>query len=290
MYFYPRLRRPGVLCCAACARQARLPCLRRGTGWVATGWWVGLGLSLWLCGSAAVAQPQAAALTPPVTCPRQAGWAAGPPAHLRHSFEVQGRSSGGFTYTASAQIDWQSQPGQNYRLGYEVTALLGIRRSQTSVGNWAERGLTPNEFIDQAKKSLKTRADVGAMRVKLPLSETELPLLTGSQDKLSVMAQLGWWVACAPASFPLGRLVELPVWATRDTEHWVLRSNGLVALSTPYGIRQAIHLTRHPSPNDSARLDLWYVPEWGALPVRIEIKKNNGETVEQTLKERLPAD
>jgi hypothetical protein len=37
-----------------------------------------------------------------------------------------------------------------------------------------------------------------------------------------------------------------------------------------------------------ARIELWYVPEWGVLPVKLLIEQANGDRAEQQLSERQP--
>ena len=220
-------------------------------------------------------------------CKTPGAWGATAPETLMHRYRVQGRASG-FTYSAQAQIGWQGLPQQRYRLDYEVKALLLPSRSQTSEGLIQGLALHPVQFTDRGNKTLNTLADPQKQTVRLPLSEQIQALKPGSQDKLSAWVQLGVWVACQTTVGSPERQISMPVWGSGDTETWVWRSNGLVSLNTPYGARQAVHLTRPAGLGGDSRIDLWFVPEWGVLPVRIRVEQNNGDSADQALVERTP--
>ncbi len=51
----------------------------------------------------------------------------------------------------------------------------------------------------------------------------------------------------------------------------------------------AWRLKRLPLSAGDAQIDIWYVPDWGPLPVRVEWLEANGNRVEQSLKGLLPA-
>jgi hypothetical protein len=81
----------------------------------------------------------------------------------------------------------------------------------------------------------------------------------------------------------------MPVWASGETETWTWVIHGWVTLGTVYGERRALHLTRPEGLGGDSRIDLWFVPEWGALPVRARVVQANGDEADQVLSQRLPA-
>lgn len=236
------------------------------------------------CGSATWAQASSLGAS---ECKTPGVWGDTASGTLMHRYRVQGRASG-FAYGAQAQIGWQGLPQHRYRLDYEVKALLLPSRSQTSEGQIQGLALHPVQFTDRGKKTLNTQADLQKQTVRLPLSDQAQALKPGSQDKLSAWVQLGVWVACLATVGSPERQISMPVWGSGDTETWVWRLNGTVSLSTPYGSQQAVHLTRPAGLGGDSRIDLWFVPEWGILPVRIRVEQNNGDSADQELIERLP--
>ena len=223
-----------------------------------------------------------------VSCTPNANWIKEQTAPVSHKYTVLGRTRS-LAYSANANMSWQTEAAQGYALSYEVKAFLGLGRRQNSTGHWAAHGLSPTEFIEQGsrKQSLSVNAAKGL--VKLPDAAEEQPLVPGSQDKLSAWAQLGWWVACNPKSFEKPVWLGMPVWGGGETEKWLFQSQGWVKLDTPYGERQAIHMVRPAGMGGDARIELWYVPEWGVLPVKWQIEQANGDRAELQLSERLPS-
>jgi Protein of unknown function (DUF3108) len=239
----------------------------------------------------ALMAPQARAQDPKpisITCTPSANWIKEQTAEVNHKYTVLGRTRS-LAYTANASISWQPEANQGYVLNYEVKAFLGLGRQQHSTGHWASQGLSPSEFVEQGSRTKSLSVNLAKGLVKLPDATQEQALVPGSQDKLSVWAQMGWWVACAPKSFEKQVWLSMPVWGGGETERWLFQSQGWDKLDTPYGERQAVHLVRPAGMGGDARIELWYVPEWGVLPVKLLIEQANGDRAEQQLSERLPA-
>ena len=193
------------------------------------------------------------------------------------------------TYQASSSLRFEPQAASGYSVTYKVGAFLLGKRQQVSLGQMGASGLEPRQFTDQSRRTQVTQVQVETQTVKLPGNPTEQAWTPGTQDRLSVFVQLGAWVAAAPAAFEQGQSFRVPVWSSRETETWWVVSQGKERLPTPYGEHEAIRLARMPlNPND-ARVDMWFVPAWGALPVRIEMVEANGNRAEQTLNEIEPA-
>jgi hypothetical protein len=193
------------------------------------------------------------------------------------------------TYQASSTLSFEPQPGAGYSISYKAGAFLLGNRKQVSLGHLGPTGLEPRQFTDQSRRTQITQVNAEARTVKLPGNPAEQPWDPGTQDRLSVFVQLGAWVAATPGAFDKGQAFRLPVWSSRDTETWLIVSQGTEMAQTPYGERQAIRLSRMPLGPSDARVDMWFVPQWGALPIRIEMVEADGKRVEQRLSEIEPA-
>ena len=195
----------------------------------------------------------------------------------------------GMTYHASSALRFEPQPSSGYSVSYQVGAFLLGNRKQVSLGVMSASGLEPRQFTDQSRRTQITQVNAETQTVKLPANPAEQAWTPGTQDRLSVFVQLGAWVAAMPTTFDKGQAFRLPVWSSRETETWMILSQGTEMTSTPYGERQTIRLTRMPLGPSDARVDMWFVPQWGALPIRIEMVEANGNRAEQTLSEIEPA-
>ena len=243
--------------------------------------------AFWLVAALAVSSwaQEAKPITP--VCRSAQGWARSPAPAITHRYSVLGLART-LPYTAQAVMTWQTGPAQSYVLSHDVRAFLGLGRRQVSEGTWSTSGLAPRQFNESGSRQQSLTVDASRGTVKLPEAPTDQPLLPGSQDKLSVWAQLGWWIACAPTLFESPARIGLPVWGAGETEAWQILSLGRVKLDTPYGERSAVHVVRPAGQGGDARIELWYVPEWGVLPVRLRVEQANGDRADQWLSERQP--
>lgn len=234
-----------------------------------------------------VAWGQPATHAPDSMCPNGVKPSVSPHEMLTQTYFVRGQTKN-FTYQASATMVWRMPSPGHYQLTYEINAFGFLNRQQFSEGRWSEGGPVPTRFVEQSKKKWVTLAnpDQGLVKFSDPLRES--PMIAGSQDKLSIWARLGWWIMCHPMDLRQGAQVHVPVWGSGETEDWTLTSNGLVSIRTPYGDKQALHITRPAQKGGDSQIDLWFVPEWGVLPVRINVKQANGDLADQQLKERQP--
>jgi hypothetical protein len=223
-----------------------------------------------------------------VGCTPSAHWIKEQTSAVGHKYTVLGRTRS-LAYSANSSMAWQTDATQSYALSYEVKAFLGLGRKQNSTGRWSANGLSPIEFVEQGSRKQSLSVNLAKGLVKLPDAAEEQALIPGSQDKLSAWVQLGWWVACSPKAFEKPIWLSMPVWGGGETEKWLFQSQGWIKVDTPYGERQAIHVIRPAGMGGDARIELWYVPEWGMLPIKLLIEQANGDRVEQQLSERQPA-
>ncbi len=230
-----------------------------------------------------------AANDPPV--PTGPLWLPGQAAQLsgaqQAAYQIEGTSNG-LAYHASASLAWSPEPDERYTLVYKVGAFLMGSRSQLSQGLRGASGLEPRTFVDQSRRTQTTTVNAERQQVQFPNLSTPQPWEPGVQDRLSVFVQLGAWVASAPLAFEKGQAFKLAVWSSRQTETWLVAAQGREKTPTPYGDTMAVRLRRLPLDSGDAQIDVWYVPEWGTLPVRVEWTQANGNRVDQTLKALEP--
>lgn len=216
------------------------------------------------------------------------GQAAQLPGAQQASYQIEGLANG-LAYHASASLTWTPEPNERYALAYKVGAFLLGSRSQLSQGLRSATGLEPRTFVDQSRRTQTTTVDAERQLVQFPNQATPEPWQPGVQDRLSVFVQLGAWVASAPTAFEAGQNFKLSVWSSRQTEVWLVAALGREKTPTPYGEQLAWRLKRLPLGASDAQIDIWYVPDWGPLPVRVEWLEANGNRVAQTLKSLEPA-
>lgn len=234
--------------------------------------------------AAAPAEPEPPAGTaeppaPPAPAPPPVGLPA--PAHL--FYDAEGFAKG-FNWHAKSELRWQ-QDGQNYQLWTEVSAFLIGSRSQTSTGRIGPLGLQPLRFGDKPRRSEQAaHFDYEQGRVVFSSNAPEVALAPGAQDRLSVFLQLGALLAGDPARYPEGAAISVQTVGTRDAENWLFTVAHHEELALPVGALATVRLDRAPRKDYDTRVEVWYAPALGFLPVRIRITQQNGDYVDQKLR------
>lgn len=217
----------------------------------------------------------------PAIPPPAAVAAPGLPASGTWVYDVAARTRG-LTFNARAQLTLAQSDGR-YQAQFEVRAMLAGSRTQRSEGSVTPAGLVPHTFTDRARRERVLQFDWEAQRVTE--GGAGHPLLPGTQDRLSVMLQLGQALhAHAPA---VGGTLELPVASAGGVEVWRFAVLGLQRLDLPQGSEEAWHLKRQVSATDQG-IELWYAVADPRVPVRIRLLQGNGDEVDQALRSHTP--
>ena len=206
---------------------------------------------------------------------------------VSHRFQVSMRSRG-LTLSASANMRWASDPEGAYQMQYTVKSMLTPEQQQTSKGRISDNSVLPEQFSEKGRKVQTLTVDRQRGVVRLPEAAQEIPLQSGTVDKLSVWAQLGLWAQCSPNVFKPQQTLAIDVWGAGETEHWTVQTVGMESIATPDGPRLALHLVRPSNQGGDTRFDVWYVPAWGPLPAQMWAQQSNGDRVEQQLLQRQP--
>lgn len=255
--------------------------------------------------SAAPLTPPPAAALPPEPPPPVSATAAsaGPrptvvtaislPGSARLQYKVVGTSKG-LNYFADAELNW-SNSGNHYDATMKVSALFVGSRSMTSTGAVTPLGLAPTRFSDKYKSELAAHFEADKGKVSFSANTPDALWMEGAQDRVSVFLQLGGMLAAGPggaggtagsgpAGFAVGSSITLYTVGPRDADTWTFLVEATEPLSLPGGDMATLKLTRKPKREYDQKVEVWYAPSLGYLPVRNRITQANGDFVDQQLK------
>lgn len=225
---------------------------------------------------AAPAEPADAAtrLPPEHFSASGAGYAV--PDSVRLLYQVQANK---FPYNASGELHWQHH-GENYEARMELSSF-GRTRTQSSHGQITSAGLEPLRFSDKYRTEVAAHFNREQGKVTFSANTPEAPLLSGAQDRLSVMVQLASLFAGNPDAYPPATTLTLPTIGARDADLWLFTVGTLETLELPGGQLAAIRLVRNPRRPYDQKVELWLAPALGYLPARLRVTESNGNYVDQ---------
>lgn len=201
------------------------------------------------------------------------------PASARLSYRVTGESKG-LNYSANSELLWQHD-GVHYDARLVVSAFLLGSRSQTSRGTLTPEGLEPTRFADKVRSEQAAHFERSLGKIVFSANAPAAALLSGAQDRLSVLLQLSSMFAGNSALYPPATTLSVQVVSAREAEVWLLTVGELETLQLPGGEVQAVKLTRNPRRVFDQTAELWLAPSMGYLPVRLRITQSNGDFVDQ---------
>ncbi len=210
------------------------------------------------------------------------------PGSARLLYKVIGTSKG-LNYFADAELNWRNA-GDHYDATMKVSALFIGSRSMTSTGAVTPAGLAPTRFADKYKSELAAHFDADQGKVTFSANTPDVPWMEGAQDRVSVFLQLGGMLAAGPggaggpADFAVGSSITLYTVGPRDADTWTFLVEANEPLSLPGGDMATLKLTRKPKREYDQKVEVWYAPSLGYLPVRNRITQANGDFVDQQLK------
>jgi hypothetical protein len=184
-----------------------------------------------------------------------------------------------FPYLLNGELLWQRQ-GARYtaRLSY---SLLGKSRYQISSGLVGSTGLQPEQFTDHIQRDLVVRLDHQAKQASFEERAAPVALLSGAQDRLSVLLQLGLTAAGMTDSLRSGAQVSMQTLGHASADVWTWRFDRAETLALPQGNIEAQKWLRQPLQSPGQQLEVWLAPSQFFLPVRIRITEPDGDYVDQ---------
>jgi hypothetical protein len=237
------------------------------------------------------AEADAAAITAALAASAPAPAPAGPvqtpvtamalPESVKLDYKMTG-SAKGLTYHANAELRWQNA-GDSYNALMRVSALFLGSRSMTSTGQVSAQGLAPTRFSDKSRSEVAAHFEAGKNQISFSANTPTLAWVQGAQDRVSVFIQLGGMLAGNPASFPVGSTISMYTVGPRDADTWTFLVEAEEKLTLPFGELATLKLTRQPRREFDQKVEIWYAPSLGYLPVRNKITQANGDFVDQQL-------
>jgi hypothetical protein len=203
------------------------------------------------------------------------------PESAKLKYQVLGKIKG-LDYWASAELLWL-QDGKDYEARLEVGAFLLGSRTQFSKGTLGRDGLMPTRFGDKGRSEQAAHFQRDKGIISFSANSPDVALLRGAQDRLSVVLQLSSLLAADPARFPAGTMLSFQTASQREAEVWQFLVEKDELLQLPFGELNALKLIRQPRRQFDQRIELWFSPNLGYLPVRLLITNANGDSIDQLL-------
>ena len=263
--------------CARCWMDAGWNGRRAGslTAWL-------LALSMPLTAASAASAP--AKDTAPVASRPAASSAVRLPDSARLRYDVTATMKG-LDYHAGADLLWQHD-ANSYRLQFEFKLLSVMLRSQTSTGAIGAQGLQPLKFIDRVRSNERiARFDQQKHLVSFSNADTpDAALEAGAQDRLSIIFQLAARVAGDPSKYVPGTRLEVQTIGHNDAQSWHFVVAPLQSLRYQGEPVATVKLARELRDAKDQKVEVWFAPSLGYLPVQLKITQQDGDTIEQHLK------
>lgn len=203
------------------------------------------------------------------------------PGSVKLDYKMTGNAKG-LTYHANAELRWENA-GDSYNAMMRVSALFLGSRSMTSNGRLSETGLAPTRFSDKSRSEVAAHFEADKNQISFSANTPTLAWVKGAQDRVSVFIQLGGMLAGNPAGFPVGSTISMYTVGPRDADTWTFLVEAEEMLTLPFGELATLKLTRQPRREFDQKVEIWYAPSLGYLPVRNKITQANGDFVDQQL-------
>jgi hypothetical protein len=198
------------------------------------------------------------------------------PASVKLVYKVEANK---FPYSLGGELVW-THAGGHYLATLSFGAF-GQTRTQTSRGQIGAQGLLPERFSDKYRSEVAAHFNQQQGKVTFSANTPDAPLLSGAQDRLSVLIQLAALVASAPEHFTTGSTLTLQTVGPRDADLWLFTVGNLEPLDLPGGTMQGLKLTRNPRQAYDQQVAIWLAPALGYLPARVRITETNGDFIDQ---------
>ncbi|MDO8718952.1 MAG: DUF3108 domain-containing protein [Polaromonas sp.] len=239
---------------------------------------------------AAVPEPETAAEAPAASA--ESAPPAGPsqtpvtaialPASARLDYKMTG-SAKGLTYYANAELAWNNA-GSAYDARMTVSALFLGARSLASQGQLGPEGLAPSRFSDKSKSEVAAHFEPDKGQISFSANTPTVPWVKGAQDRVSVFLQLGGMLAGQPERFAPGASISLYTVGPRDADTWTFLVEAEEQLALPMGTLRTLKLTRQPRREYDQKVEIWFAPALGYLPVRSKVTQHSGDFIDQQLR------
>jgi hypothetical protein len=141
--------------------------------------------------------------------------------------------------------------------------------------------LAPTRFSDKYRSEVAAHFNREKGKVTFSANTPDVTLLSGAQDRLSILMQLASMIAGAPGRFPTDTAIAAQTIGPRDASVWIFTVRSEESLRLPGGDQITLKLVRNPREEFDQKVELWLAPTLGYLPARIKITEQNGDYVDQ---------
>lgn len=198
------------------------------------------------------------------------------PDSVRLKYQVKANK---FPYGLNSELRWDNQ-GDGYDARLEIGAF-GLGRVQTSRGQITEQGLAPLRFSDKNKSEVAAHFVRSEGKITFSANTPDAPLLTGAQDRLSILFHVAGMIAGAPEQYASAATISIQTIGPRDADTWLFTVGSTEVLNLPGGQQVTLKLTRNPRHPYDQRVEMWLAPALGYLPARLKITEFNGDYIDQ---------
>lgn len=214
-------------------------------------------------------------------------WKVELPPSARLELDVRRKDPDGTNWSGSGSISWK-QDGMSYQVQQEVGVSLLVARFNLmevgSEGTIDDYGLAPARFTQKLRNRSATATHFNQQEQKITFSTSEqtVPLLSGAQDRASVLFQLAG-IGRADAN-QYGQGIDILVGEDRKAQIYRFQLVGEEEVETKMGKLVTWHLVRPPRPGSyNAKLEIWIAPSQDWYPVQIRNTEANGGITTQTV-------
>ena len=205
------------------------------------------------------------------------------PGSVRLEYKVVGLSKN-LTYKANAELDWATD-GTSYNAMMKVSAFLIGSRSLTSVGKITDSGLAPSRFADKFRSEVAAHFLRDEGKIIFSANSPDATWVEGVQDRVSVFLQLAGMLAARPQDFPAGSSISFLTVGPRAADTWTFVVDTEETLDLMGAPMAALKLTHKPRKEFDQKVEIWFAPSLGYLPVRSRITQQSGDFIDQQLTE-----
>ena len=207
------------------------------------------------------------------------------PGSIKLEYKMTGQSKG-LNYFADAELTWLNS-GNQYQANMKVSALFIGSRSMSSVGQINANGLAPSRFADKSKSEVAAHFLPEQGLIKFSANTPDALWIEGAQDRVSLFLQLAGMLAAGPqgkgGDYAPGANITLYTIGPRDADSWTFSVGAREQQNLPVGTMPTIRLTRLAKRSYDQKVEIWFAPELGFLPVRSKITQVSGDFVDQQL-------
>lgn len=198
------------------------------------------------------------------------------PPSMRMVYDFEGIISS--PYTGTAELVWQ-RDGDAYVTQLFIRKFGLNLQTWTSKGTVTAQGLTPDAFVSKRIGASETTARFlrPQSQIKFSANTPDAVLQVGAQDQLSVFMQLAGMLAAEPQKWSTGKTITFQAVGDRYAEEWTFEASAQESVKLASGTVPSTKFTHAPTAERSQKLELWYGPSAGYVPLRIRITESNGD-------------